>query len=356
MLSAKRVGWRQLAPFGVLASVLIGACLTAGAVYLPHLFSSYASRYGVIGAVLAMISALFVLMVVIVASAAIGREVSDELSRIEHGERPPDDEIQQEWNALISEARKRTQIMRERVDRWRHRHDPRQAPDSARGSTRSGFACGENPDMVAIDDDPQPHRGRHPRAGRRPAGRARAERDHLRRAVLPRASASAAAERPPASATAATRGRRASRSPSNPRYVEWLIDESMLNDANAARQAAVGFREHARRTRSRIPIRARRSARAGGLVHRLSTVVRDSPGQSFLSGLADPRLWEAFAQIGIDAVHTGPVKKAGGSRRLASDAVGRRPLRPHQHAGRSGVRHRGRVPRRCARRPTSTAA
>lgn len=128
VLSAKRVGWRQLAPFGVIASVLIGACLTAGAVYLPHLFSSYASRYGVIGAVLAMISALFVLMVVIVASAAIGREVSDELSRIEHGERPPDDEIQQEWHALISEARKRTQIMRERVDRWRHRHDPPPGP------------------------------------------------------------------------------------------------------------------------------------------------------------------------------------------------------------------------------------
>ena len=36
------------------------------------------------------------------------------------------------------------------------------------------------------------------------------------------------------------------------------------------------------------------------------------PGTSFLGTLGDPDLWEAFQQIGIDAVHTGPVKKAGG--------------------------------------------
>jgi trehalose synthase len=36
------------------------------------------------------------------------------------------------------------------------------------------------------------------------------------------------------------------------------------------------------------------------------------PGTSFLGTLGDPHLWEAFQQIGIDAVHTGPVKKAGG--------------------------------------------
>jgi uncharacterized BrkB/YihY/UPF0761 family membrane protein len=127
-LSAKRIGWRQLAPFGILVASLVAVCLTCGAVYLPHLFSSYASRYGVIGAVLAMISALFILMVVIVASAAVGREVSDELARIERGEQPPDDEIRQEWNALIDEARLRTQTLRERIDRWRHRHDAPEPP------------------------------------------------------------------------------------------------------------------------------------------------------------------------------------------------------------------------------------
>jgi uncharacterized BrkB/YihY/UPF0761 family membrane protein len=128
ILTARRLGWRQLAPFGILASALVAICLTCGAIYLPHLFSSYASRYGVIGAVLAMISALFILMVVIVTCAAVGREVSDELARIDRGERPPDDEIQQEWSALIAEARLRTQTLRDRIDRWRHRQDPVEPP------------------------------------------------------------------------------------------------------------------------------------------------------------------------------------------------------------------------------------
>ena len=36
------------------------------------------------------------------------------------------------------------------------------------------------------------------------------------------------------------------------------------------------------------------------------------PDQSFLAGLAEPSLWRAFREIGIDAIHTGPVKRAGG--------------------------------------------
>jgi hypothetical protein len=36
------------------------------------------------------------------------------------------------------------------------------------------------------------------------------------------------------------------------------------------------------------------------------------PGESFLAALGDEELWKAFATIGIDAVHTGPVKRAGG--------------------------------------------
>ena len=82
--------------------------------YIPHLFSSYASRYGVIGAVFAMISAPFIAMVAIVAAAAAGREVSEELERIRAGERPPDDEVRQEWDAIIAEARTRWETLRRR--------------------------------------------------------------------------------------------------------------------------------------------------------------------------------------------------------------------------------------------------
>src|SRR3954452_4837941 len=36
------------------------------------------------------------------------------------------------------------------------------------------------------------------------------------------------------------------------------------------------------------------------------------PGSSYLATLGDRQLWQAFQEIGIDGVHTGPVKRAGG--------------------------------------------
>ena len=47
-------------------------------------------------------------------------------------------------------------------------------------------------------------------------------------------------------------------------------------------------------------------------------------GETFLSALADPALWQAFRAIGIDGVHTGPVKQAGGlnGRRLTPSVDG----------------------------------
>jgi membrane protein len=122
VLSAKRIAWRGLAPFAILGAALFALCLIGAAVYVPHLFSVYASRYGAIGAVLAMISALFVVMIAVVASAAIGREVSEELDRIARGERPPDDEVKREWDALIERARLHGRTMRARVERMRRRH------------------------------------------------------------------------------------------------------------------------------------------------------------------------------------------------------------------------------------------
>ena len=48
-----------LLPFGVIGSILTAIYSVGATVYVPHLFSSYATRYGVIGAVFAMISTLF---------------------------------------------------------------------------------------------------------------------------------------------------------------------------------------------------------------------------------------------------------------------------------------------------------
>jgi membrane protein len=64
-------------------------------------------------------------MVVLVGSAAVGREVFEELNRIRAGERPPDDEVKHEWETFITEARSRWETLRERIDRVRHRDGDR---------------------------------------------------------------------------------------------------------------------------------------------------------------------------------------------------------------------------------------
>jgi uncharacterized BrkB/YihY/UPF0761 family membrane protein len=124
VLSAKRIELRSLAPFAIVASLTLAVYFAGAAVYVPHLFSSYAGRYGAIGAVFAMISALFGFMVALVASAALGREVFDELNRIRDGERPADDEVRREWDTFIREARSRGQTLRDGIDRIRRRRDP----------------------------------------------------------------------------------------------------------------------------------------------------------------------------------------------------------------------------------------
>jgi uncharacterized BrkB/YihY/UPF0761 family membrane protein len=117
VLSAKRIALRELLPFAVVGAVATAIYSVGAQVYVPHLFSTYATRYGVIGAVFAMISTLFCIMVVIVASAALGREISDELDRIRRGERPAEDEVRRQWDEVTAEARTRWEVVRKRAHR-----------------------------------------------------------------------------------------------------------------------------------------------------------------------------------------------------------------------------------------------
>jgi membrane protein len=114
VLSAKRISRRDLVPFGVIGAIATSIYSIGANVYVPGLFSTYATRYGVIGAVFALISTLFCIMVVVVASSATGREVQDELGRIRRGERPADDEVRRQWDEVTAEARSRWQVLRER--------------------------------------------------------------------------------------------------------------------------------------------------------------------------------------------------------------------------------------------------
>jgi uncharacterized BrkB/YihY/UPF0761 family membrane protein len=123
ILSARRIARPDLRPFAVLGAGLLALYSVGAAVYVPRLFSTYATRYGVIGAVFAMISALFCVMVVWVASAAAGREVHDELDRIRRGERPAEDEVRRQWNELTTEALSRWETLRAQIQERRRRRD-----------------------------------------------------------------------------------------------------------------------------------------------------------------------------------------------------------------------------------------
>jgi len=117
VLTAKRVDWHDFVPFALIAAVATAIYSVGATVYVPHLFTSYAARYGAIGAVFALISMLFCVMVVIVASASVGREVTDELDRIRRGEQPPEDEIRREWDKLLGEVRSQWQSARKHLKR-----------------------------------------------------------------------------------------------------------------------------------------------------------------------------------------------------------------------------------------------
>ena len=121
VLSAKRIERHNLLPFGIVGAALLSLYSVGATVYVPHLFSTYATRYGVIGAVFAIISALFCVMVVVVGSAAAGREVHDELDRIRRGERPAEDEVQRQWDQVIGDARSRWDTLRTQIQERRQR-------------------------------------------------------------------------------------------------------------------------------------------------------------------------------------------------------------------------------------------
>ena len=97
----------------------------------------------------------------------------------------------------------------------------------------------------------------------------------------------------------------------------------------------------ASRTRGR-----RSSARRSG--SRPIRCLCHAPGEIVPRALADHGLWEAFAAIGIDAVHTGPVKQAGGLNGCAADARRSTATSTASACRSTRVRHRGGVPQLCA--------
>jgi trehalose synthase len=97
----------------------------------------------------------------------------------------------------------------------------------------------------------------------------------------------------------------------NDAYVKWLVEQSMLHDAQALATQLSGQGSMWQNPFAHPDPRAAvERAAVWFTAYPLSFITRS--GDSFLSGLADEELWRAFQEIGIDAVHTGPVKLAGG--------------------------------------------
>ena len=97
----------------------------------------------------------------------------------------------------------------------------------------------------------------------------------------------------------------------NGAYVRWLLGESMLEDAKAfATQFSGQGSMWQNPFANPDPRAATEKASVWFTAYPISMITK--PGTSFLGTLGDEELWAAFEEIGIDGLHTGPVKKGGG--------------------------------------------
>ena len=97
----------------------------------------------------------------------------------------------------------------------------------------------------------------------------------------------------------------------DPAYLRWLEEQSMLHQAETIARRYAGRGELWQHPYAEAQPRAAADlASVWFTAYPASIITRD--GESVLATLADPALWEAFATIGIEAVHTGPMKLAGG--------------------------------------------
>ncbi len=159
------------------------------------------------------------------------------------------------------------------------------------------------PSEAAVEAVGRPKRG----AGQRACG------DHLRRASAPGAPEGAAV--PPTRAyrrscgdRSPRMGRRRARTRPTSRG---CCRRSMLADANEISQQFSGQGSMWQNPFARPnPRTAVETASVWFTAYPLSLITRSE--ESFLKAMADEALWKAFAEIGIQAVHTGPVKRAGG--------------------------------------------
>jgi trehalose synthase len=94
-------------------------------------------------------------------------------------------------------------------------------------------------------------------------------------------------------------------------YVRWLQQESMLANASAIAGQFSGI-GGVWQSPFAIPNPAAAMGKSSVWFTAYPISMITKPGHSFLSTLGDEELWRALEVIGINAVHTGPLKRAGG--------------------------------------------
>ena len=94
-------------------------------------------------------------------------------------------------------------------------------------------------------------------------------------------------------------------------YVRWLQQKSMLADASRIAGQFSGIADVWQSPfATPNPTAVMGKSSVWFTAYPISMITK--PGQSFLSTLGDDDLWDVFEAIGINAVHTGPLKRAGG--------------------------------------------
>ena len=97
----------------------------------------------------------------------------------------------------------------------------------------------------------------------------------------------------------------------DPSYVQWLIEHSMLQSAEALGRAYSGQGHMWQHPYAETQPRAA-SARASVWFAAYPPSIITRPEESVLFTLGEPGLWRALAEIGVKGVHTGPMKRSGG--------------------------------------------
>ena len=100
-------------------------------------------------------------------------------------------------------------------------------------------------------------------------------------------------------------------------YIHWLEERSMLHQAQVLAPRYSGNAVQWQHSYGKPQPRAAVSRASVWFTAYPASTIAAAPGVSVLATLADERLWRSFQTIGIQGIHTGPMKRSGGVRDLA---------------------------------------